>query len=90
MRSQFHWIVISVSCTESEDIASIRPSLLVPGLNDNLVFCGGIEAIKYKIASVCESIGKLGCRVWIFNLWNNICPLDRLLAVGLGNATRFC
>lgn len=71
----------SVSCAESENVTGIRPSFFVPGLNDHLVLGRGSEAIKYKVASVCESVAILGARSGVFNRWDNVCPFNGLLGV---------
>ena len=71
----------SRSCAKSEDVASVWPPLLVPGLNDDLVVCWGNEAIEDKVPCVGEGVlVDLRCRrpVRVLDGGDDVGPLGRL------------
>lgn len=81
MWSQFHWVVVSVSCTESKNVTGIGPSLSISGLYNDLVFSWGCETVKYKVPSVSKSIPEFMAWTWIIDGRNDVCPFNWFFVV---------
>ena len=69
------------SGAEFKDVTRVRPALLVPGLDDDLVLHGRGQSVEDEACGVGEGVPEVRAGLQVVDGGDDVGPLDRLLRV---------